>query len=156
MNQDNFATPPDLLEQLNIKPDLDVCASFYNSKAPDWFTIEQDALKRSWIGKKGSNTVVWCNPPHSKNKDFVKKAYEEFLTLGVEIYMLIPLNTLSANYAFKYIHGIADIKFIKGRIKFLDPDTNEVSKFPSRNGYVLIHYKRSKGLIIPNTLNYIC
>jgi len=140
LNKDHFATPWDLFykieDDLGIKFVFDVCASKKNHKCKNYFTAQQNALKKDW-SKEGFN--FW-NAPHSKNKYFVKKAYDQYLNRGVKSVGLIPLNVLSSEYAFKYIHGIAEIKFLKGRPKFLNPTNQKISKFPSRNGYILIIY----------------
>ena len=56
--------------------------------------------------------------------------------------MLIPLNCLSSNYSNEYILPFATFNVLTGRIKFIDPKTNKISKYPSVNGYCTILFKK--------------
>jgi len=145
--RDSFATPQELFEKCcklwNLKPNLDVCATFDNSKCERFFDIKTNALDKNcnWLIFDNRKTIVWCNPPHSKTNKFVEKAFEQWKRFNTNIIMIIPLNTLSSNYAFEFIHGFAEIKFLKGRPSFIHPITNEISKHNAVNGYVTICYK---------------
>lgn len=50
--QDNWETPPDILEKImtkyDIHPTLDVCATIQNTKFPKYYTIHEDALTVQW------------------------------------------------------------------------------------------------------------
>lgn len=59
---------------------------------------------------------MFCNPPYNNIGEWAKKAYEESQK-GVTVVMLIPANT-DTRYFHDYILHKAEIRFIKGRLKF--------------------------------------
>lgn len=109
-NDDNYATPPDLYEELNKEFNFDFDPCPYNENE---IILETDGLKKEW-GK-----CNFVNPPYSlKLKEaFVLKAIEEQLK-GKQSVFLIPVST-STKLFHDYIQPNAkEIRFIKGRIKF--------------------------------------
>jgi len=73
----------------------------------DW-----DALECDWA------IVNFINPPYSQNlkEAFIKKAYEQWIN-GKICIMLLPVST-STKIFHKYIYPYAEIRFLKGRVKF--------------------------------------
>jgi site-specific DNA-methyltransferase (adenine-specific) len=75
---------------------------------------------------------VFCNPPYgSVIKDWVKKAHDEgyvYKRKDTVVVMLIPART-DTKYFHNYILGKAEIRFIKGRLKF--GDSKNSAPFPS-------------------------
>ena len=113
--EEKWATPQDFFDKLNdeFHFTLDAAASPDNAKCPVYFTEEQDGLAQSWGGH-----TVWCNPPYCrKTGAWVKKAYEEHRCTGCTIVMLLPSRT-DVRWFHDYILGKAEIRFIKGRLKF--------------------------------------
>lgn len=113
--EEKWATPQDLFDKLNdeFHFTLDVAASPDNAKCPVYFTEEQDGLAQSWEGY-----TVWCNPPYCrKTGTWVKKAWEEHQRTGCTVVMLLPSRT-DVRWFHDYILGKAEIRFIKGRLKF--------------------------------------
>jgi hypothetical protein len=51
---------------------LDVAAAPHNTKAPEFYTRDDDGLSHPWRGR------VWCNPPYSDCGAWVRKAWQEF------------------------------------------------------------------------------
>jgi len=92
-----------------------------NTKCPDYFTKEQDALRQSWRG------TVWMNPPYGRAlEDFMKKAYEESLD-GATVVCLVPSRTCT-----RWWHGYAKrgmIIHLRGRLRF--GDAKNTAPFPS-------------------------
>lgn len=112
---DDWYTPIDFYNQLNeeFNFNLDPCANYDNHKCSTYFTREEDGLKQSWEGY-----TVFVNPPYGREiKDWIKKSYEESLKPNTTVVMLIPSRT-DTQYFHDYIYGKADIRFIKGRLKF--------------------------------------
>lgn len=67
--------------------------------------------------KIGGHTV-YCNPPYGKQiGKWVEKAYSESQKDGTKVVMLIPART-DTRYFHEYIYGKAEIRFVKGRLKF--------------------------------------
>lgn len=73
-NSDEWATPDYLYNELDKEFcfNLDAAASEDNKKCDKFYTLSDSGLVHSWYGYR-----VFCNPPYSKVKDFVKKAFLE-------------------------------------------------------------------------------
>ena len=75
---------------------------------------------------------MFCNPPYGRElKQWVKKAHDEWLK-GAKIVMLIPART-DTSYFHDYIYGKAEIRFLRGRLRFLDENNEprDAAPFPS-------------------------
>lgn len=113
--EEKWETPQDFFDKLNdeFHFTLDAAASPDNAKCANYFTEEQDGLAQSWGGH-----TVWCNPPYCRKTGlWVKKAYEEHQRTGCTVVMLLPSRT-DVRWFHDYILGKAEIRFIKGRLKF--------------------------------------
>lgn len=109
-----WETPQDFFDKLNdeFHFTLDPCATPETAKCKKFYTKEDDGLKQDWSGER-----VFCNPPYgSEIKNWVKKCSEEENAL---VAMLIPART-DTKYFHEYIYNNpnAEIRFIKGRLKF--------------------------------------
>lgn len=116
-----WETPQWLFDALNTEFhfDLDVCAIPENAKVKRFFTPEQDGLKQEWTG------TVWCNPPYGKDIcNWCRKAAEADCT----VVMLLPSRT-DTRWFHDYVYGKAEIRFIRGRLKFSGIKTS--APFPS-------------------------
>ena len=111
-----WGTPQDLFNKLNEEFNftLDPCSANGNHKCTKYYTIEDDGLSQDW-----SNNVVFVNPPYGRElKKWVKKCYDESQK-GTTVVMLIPART-DTTYFHDYIYGKAEIRFLKGRVKFVN------------------------------------
>ena len=107
-NDDNYATPPELYNELNKEFNFNFDPCPYNEGE-----IINDGLKIDW-GK--SNFV---NPPYSQKlkEQFIIKGIEEMKKGNVSVF-LIPVST-STKLFHDYIKPNAnEIIFLKGRVKF--------------------------------------
>lgn len=123
---DEWSTPQNVFEELNkeFHFNLDPCATKDNAKCCKFFTKAQDGLKQNWQGHN-----VFCNPPYGREiKEWVRKAYEESLKPNTAVVMLIPART-DTSYFHDYIYGKAEIRFIRGRLKF--GNAKNSAPFPS-------------------------
>jgi len=113
-NSDEWGTPNWLYDNLNaeFEFDLDVCASDENHKHENYFSINDDALNRSWNGN------VFCNPPYSKTAKFLEKAHEELRLGNCKTAVFLIFANTETKYFHNYILGKAEIRFLKGRLKF--------------------------------------
>ena len=121
---DEWATPQWLFDKLNeeFHFTLDVCANEDNAKCKTFFSKVQDGLQQQWDG------VIWCNPPYGRQiKQWVKKA-SEAASSGNTVVMLIPART-DTEWFHEYVYGKAEIRFIRGRVKFGGSKHN--APFPS-------------------------
>jgi len=133
----DWGTPRAFLEWLETwkswKPDLDAAASLRNTKAPQFYTKEDDSLTKEWFGK------VWLNPPFgSELPKFMKKCAEEIKREEVDsIVVLIPARTDT-----KWFHEIVMpnaylIYLIKGRFNFRVDNAVEGANAPFPSMLVL-------------------
>ena len=135
---DQWATPQRFYDDLNeeFSFTLDPCADESNHKCARYFTKEDDGLSKDWGGE-----VVFCNPPYGREiPHWVKKCFDEvhFGECPCAV-MLIPART-DTQWFHKYIYNKAEIRFIKGRLKFGDsqnsaPFPSMVVVFRKREGY---------------------
>ena len=119
-----WATPQDFFDKLNdeFRFTLDAAAIQENAKCDRFFTPEDDGLSQMWDG------VVWCNPPYCRQTGkWVKKAYEESKK-GATVVMLLPCRP-DVSWFHDYILGKAEIRFIRGRLKF--GGSSNSAPFPS-------------------------
>ncbi len=141
--KDNWQTPPDLFLELDQEFNftLDAAADASNHFCDRWLgpgsDISEDAL--TW---KGEDETIFCNPPYSNIAEFVKWADSLSLnTLTTKVVMLIPSRT-DTKYWHAHIwdrekhqpHPNVQVRFIKGRVKFIDPFNPEgrnSAPFPS-------------------------
>lgn len=124
-NSDEWATPQDVFDKLNCEFhfDLDPCATVNNHKTDWYFTAEQDGLDQNWGGHK-----VFCNPPYSEIDKWVEKAWRESRQDYTTVVLLIPART-DTRYFHNFIYNRAEIRFIKGRLKF--GQSKNSAPFPS-------------------------
>lgn len=124
----DWRTPQAFFDDLNREFHfvLDAAAMPENAKCTQYFTPETDGLSRSWdVG--GS---VFCNPPYGRKiGKWVQKAYSEYVRGGVTIVMLIPART-DTSYFHDYIYGKAEIRFLRGRLKFEDENGVAINPAP--------------------------
>lgn len=117
-NKDDWETPQALFDSLNAKYHfaIDLAASKDNAKCDRYFSIDDDSLSKDWSENFGG--AMYLNPPYGRNiGKWVNKAYETSLKVTVPIVLLIPSRT-DTSYWHDYIFGKANIKFIRGRLKF--------------------------------------
>ena len=120
-NTPEWATPQDFFDKLDeeFHFDLDVCATPENAKCEKYFTKDDDGLSQQWGG------VVYCNPPYGREiGKWVKKCSE----YEGESVMLLPART-DTRWFHDYIYDKAEVRFIKGRLKF--NDGKNPAPFPS-------------------------
>lgn len=125
-NSDEWATPQYFFDKLNdeFHFDLDPCATSENAKCQKYYTKEDDGLAQDWQGH-----TIFCNPPYGKGiKSWVKKCHDEAQKPNTKVVMLIPART-DTSYFHDYIYHQAEIRFIRGRLKF--GDSKNAAPFPS-------------------------
>ena len=108
-------TPQDFFDALNAEFHftLDPCSTDENAKCEKHYTKEQDGLAQDWKGE-----TVFCNPPYGREMPkWIRKCYEHMTSGGGTAVMLIPART-DIKAFHEYIYGKAEIRFIKGRLKF--------------------------------------
>ena len=121
---DKWITPPEFYAELNKEFQFN-----YDPCPIEWKPEDKNGLLEEW----GSSTFV--NPPYSKVALWIEKAYNEWKK-GKKIVMLI--NSITDTKAFhKYIYNQAELRFIKGRLKFINPECPD-KKQPSPKPSMLV------------------
>lgn len=118
---------------------LDPAATEKTAKCPLYYTPETDGLSQSW--NRGG--AVFCNPPYGREiGKWVKKAYDESQK-GQTIVLLLPART-DTKYFHDYIYGKAEIRFLRGRLRFTDEDgkASDPAPFPSM---IVLYNKQTAG-----------
>jgi len=126
---DKWETPPEIYKPLNeeFKFNYDPCPI-------DWNETCEDGLFTEW------GTSTFCNPPYSQTKLWIKKASEE-AQKNKTVVMLI--NAITDTIAFhKYIYNKAEIRFVKGRIKFINP-LNPHKRTPNVKASMIVIFSSS-------------
>lgn len=115
---DEWETPKNFYNELDSKYNFifDLACSKDNCKTMDGFTIKENALEQDW--HEITPGWLWCNPPYSKCKEFVDKAWFE-MTLGAKIVMLVPART-DTKWFHNFVYNKKGVNpiFLKGRLKF--------------------------------------
>ena len=114
--KDKWETPLKIFDALNQEFGftLDPCCEPHTAKCPKYYTEANNGLQQDWSGE-----VVFCNPPYSRKRIalWMRKCYEESLK-GTLIVALIPVSS-SAGWWHDYVLGKAEIRFYRGRIRFI-------------------------------------
>ena len=115
----DWATPWALFTEVSKEFNfvLDAAASKENRKCPNYFSVEDDALKQDWaIKAKGES--VWLNPPYGRNIGvWIKKAYQESAK-GCTVVCLTFART-DTRWWHDWAMKAAEIRLIPGRVTFI-------------------------------------
>lgn len=103
-NSDNYKTPEEFYKVLDNEFHFD------DDPCPLHGELKENGLTREWGGS------TFMNPPYSKPAPWCKKALEESMK-GKTVVGLLRGDT-STNWFHEYVLPFAEIRFIKGRIKF--------------------------------------
>lgn len=122
----DWGTPQKFFDELDgeFHFTLDPCASDENAKCKHYYTKEDDGLVQDWSGE-----TVFCNPPYGRElPKWIEKCYHEGQKENTTVVMLIPARTDTRAF-HDYIYHKAEIRFVKGRLKFGDGKNS--APFPS-------------------------
>lgn len=114
-HSDNWATPKEFYEKLNDEFAFDFVPCPLNDGE---ITPDKDGLLIEWGNRN------YINPPYSRKlkEAFVLKAIEESKK-GKLCVMLLPVSTSTKLFHDHIQSNASEIRFIKGRIKFLGVNT---------------------------------
>lgn len=132
---DEWQTPSCFFDAINDRFDFsyDLAATKENSKAPFFFTKNDDALSKNWNRIRGN---CWLNPPFSLAKEFFKKASESKNKI-VAIYKAANMETEAWQ---KYIFPHAKVHVLSRRLNY---DTEGEKTSGVTFGSALIFYRVS-------------
>lgn len=127
---DDRATTPDLFASIEAEFGpftVDVAASDENAKCARYFTRADNGLSMPW-----HREAVWCNPPFSRVRPWVEKAWAESPGCPV-IVLLLPANRTEQGWWQDLVEPYRDrpgsplaVRFLRGRPRFLAPGETEV------------------------------
>lgn len=121
--KDDWETPHWLFDKLNAEFHftLDPCCTHQTAKCRKHYTPAENGLIQDWGGE-----IVFCNPPYSRKTStnpgqiaWVQKCAAEAQKPNTTVVALLPART-DTELFHSYIYGKAEIRFLKGRMSFLD------------------------------------
>jgi phage N-6-adenine-methyltransferase len=114
---DNWGTPPDFFRRMNerFRFRLDACAESWNTKCPTYYGESDNGLVLPW------ETWTWCNPPYSQILYWYAKASLEAQKGNSSVLLTFARTDTKAFH--KYALQASEIIFLKGRLKFINPET---------------------------------
>ena len=132
-HSNNWATPKDFYDKLDqeFNFDFDPCPLNLGM-----ITNENDGLLINWRNRN------YINPPYSRElkEKFVIKAIEESKK-GKLCVMLLPVSTSTKLFHDHILPNAKEIRFIKGRIKFLGTNTKGeyvTNKAPMHDSMIIV------------------
>lgn len=114
---DDWATPKWLYEELD--------AEFHFDLDPCPLNPTFDGLEIPWYGN------VYLNPPYSMVTEFLIKAHEELRAGRARCVVALLFANTDTNWFHRYVYNQAEIRFLKGRIKFVAPGKKNSAMRPS-------------------------
>jgi site-specific DNA-methyltransferase (adenine-specific) len=115
----HWATPPEVFDPLHAEFafTLDPCARPETAKVPRYYTEADDGLARSWQGER-----VFMNPPYGREiATWTAKAAAEAAGSALVV-GLVPASTDLEWWHRDVLATEAELRFIRGRVRFLDLD----------------------------------
>ncbi len=127
MDHAKYETPREFYEILNdeFRFNCDPCPI-------NWIAGDPDGLEIEW------GTSTFCNPPYANTAAWIRKAHAEWKK-GKTVVMLI--NAITDTKVFhEYILGQAELRFVKGRICFVNRVLN-AKKSPNSRPSMIVLFK---------------
>jgi phage N-6-adenine-methyltransferase len=140
----DWRTPRSLFDKLDeeFRFGLDAAASSGNALCSRYLSESDNSLEFGW-GDLGV-TSVWLNPPYGRGIHlWVSKAIEESRR-GMVVVMLLFACTDTKWWIDIWRHS-SEIRFISGRLKFLNPEGGEVNSAPK--GSAIIVFRPGSGVL---------
>lgn len=125
-NGREWATPPEVFGPLDaeFRFTLDPCATAENAKCARYFTELDNGLAQSWAGER-----VFMNPPYGREVyGWTKKAAAEARN-GALVVGLLPASTDLAWWHEDVVAAGAEVRYIRGRVRFLTGGPYRASGF---------------------------
>lgn len=125
-SKQDWATPWDFFhrcEDIFGEFTLDACAETWSAKCSKFYSKEQNGLTENWREEH-----VWCNPPYGNILPWVEKAsYQARIFKDSSALLLLPAST-DTRWFHEWVMPYATLIFIRGRIEFERPDSEEPRK----------------------------
>jgi len=156
-DKDNWGTPWWLFNLLNkeFRFNGDVAATKENTKCPEFYNKEIDALTQDWFSRS------FLNPPHSSKLvlQFMTKARIEAY-MGAVVVCLVPVSS-DTRWWHKNVMEAQEIRFIEGRVDYVgyDLEGKPIQQSPTFASCVVIFDKKleaSREYRLPCGLDDVC
>jgi len=138
-NENNaWTTPREFFAKLNEEFNftLDPCCMKKSALCKKYYTPKEDGLKQDWEGE-----VAFVNPPYGREiKKWVEKCFIEGKKKNTTVVLLIPART-DTTYFHNFIYGKSEIRFLKGRLKFVDLDVENPKLSPAPFPSMIVIFK---------------
>lgn len=108
---DNWQTPKWLYDQLNAEFNFDF--------DPCPLNADFNGLEISW----GERNFV--NPPYSNVTGFLEKAHKELIKGNAKVCVFLVFANTDTKWFHNYCYNKAELRFLKGRLRFLDENGDE-------------------------------
>lgn len=146
-DEDSYETDYTLIKKLEkqygLKFGLDAAATKHNTKCKQFL---HDALHQDWSLGIVYSPDVWCNPPHSLNEEFIRRADAQHKKHNINICMIVPTNCQSMGVWHALIETetklITENHPLLRRPKFFK--LGRKTKHSSRNAYRVIIWREKK------------
>ena len=125
---DNWATPDYIYNELNNEFNFDFDPCPLNSTF--------DGLTRKW-GKRN-----FVNPPYSNVIGFLQKAHQELKNGNADLCVFLTFSNTDTKWFHNYCYGKGELRFIKGRLKFVD-ENGKTKNSAMRPSMIVILTKNS-------------
>lgn len=128
---EEWETPPAFFDFVDreFRFELDAAASDLNAKCSRYLTKRQDGLVVPWNGDR-----IWLNPPYGRGivSPWLERA-AHYGIQGATVVCLIHARTDTAFWHDVVMRYAREIRFVRGRLRFLDDHKRELSgaTFPS-------------------------
>lgn len=128
---DKWGTPPEVYDPLNKE------FNFNHDPCPiDWKVGDADGLTTEW------GTSTFCNPPYSATAKWIEKASKESKKGKTVVMLINAVTDTKAFHQYIYKKDNVEIRFVQGRIKFINPENKE-KKAPNVKGSMIVVFKAS-------------
>ena len=130
--KDDWCTPKKLYDELNTK--------FHFTFDPCPVNPQFDGLHIKWHGS------VFCNPPYSEVVKWIEKGINEIMDGNVSalVYLVYAKTDTRWFHTYFYNNDILDwdIEFIKGRVRFGNPELNDGKGMPAPFPSMLLKWRK--------------
>jgi phage N-6-adenine-methyltransferase len=125
-NGREWMTPPEVFDPLHAEFSftLDPCSTVQNAKCRRFFTAETDGLSQSWGTER-----VFMNPPYGREIYAWTRKAREAATAGALVVGLLPASTDLAWWHEDVIGHAAEVRYLRGRVRFLTDGPYRASGF---------------------------
>ena len=125
-NGREWATPPEVFAPLDqeFRFTLDPCATVESAKCPRFFTEAENGLERDWGAER-----VFMNPPYGREVYAWTRKAKEAALRGALVVGLLPASTDLSWFHEDVIAAGAEVRFIRGRVRFLTGGPYRASGF---------------------------